>query len=338
MALDNVQYDAVMRRYDEIRARKARERDLRREEVLVRLPELGVYEAQVAEESLNAARRRISDPGADLADYSAAIGELAHKREALLTGAGYPADYLELQYECPVCRDTGYVDGRRCSCFGRIAADILYGRSGLGEILKKENFAHFSFNWYSDTIKDEATGLSAYEHARAGYDAARDVAQNPRGEDQNLFIYGTTGVGKTFLTHCIAAEILEAGGSVLYFSSGELFDLLADAAFGRKTDVPDGHRLITACDLLVIDDLGTELTNAFVASELFRIISERGRNGRSTVISTNLSLQKIRERYSERVFSRITCHYKIIKLIGEDIRIHRKLSIDDRQPHTSERS
>ena len=183
MALDNVQYDAVMRRYDAIRGRKMRERDLRREEVLVRLPELGRYEAQVAEASLDAARKRISDPQADLSDYAAAVEEIARKREALLTGAGYPADYLELQYECPVCRDTGYVDGARCSCFGRIAAEILYGRSGLGEILKKENFAHFSFNWYSDTIRDEATGLTAYEHARAGFDAAMELARNPHGED-----------------------------------------------------------------------------------------------------------------------------------------------------------
>ena len=143
--------------------------------------------------------------------------------------------------------------------------------------------------------------------------------------DNNLFLCGNTGVGKSFLSHCIMKEALDRSYSALYFTAGELFDLLADARFGRSQESLTRELPVYECDLLVIDDLGTELTNSFVAVQLFRLLNDRILRKRSTIISTNLTLNELSGIYTERVFSRITSHYTIIKLIGEDIRIQKKL-------------
>ena len=148
--------------------------------------------------------------------------------------------------------------------------ELLYAQSNLNEILEKENFDSFSFDYYSATIKNEATGLSALETARRAYDTAQRFVQNFDHKFENLFLYGDTGVGKTFLSHCIARELLRSTHCVLYFSAYDLFDMMATNSFSRK-DTGTDEELIYDCDLLIIDDLGTELTNSFVSSQLFSL-------------------------------------------------------------------
>ena len=138
--------------------------------------------------------------------------------------------------------------------------------------------------------------------------------------------YGATGVGKTFLTHCIAKELLESAHSVIYFTSFDLFEVLSTATFGKKyaeDEVLQQHSAIFDCDLLIIDDLGTELTNSFVSSQLFLCINERIMRRKSTIISTNLKLENFSDTYSERTFSRIASNYRMVKLEGKDIRIQK---------------
>jgi DNA replication protein DnaC len=192
--------------------------------------------------------------------------------------------------------------------------------------LASEQFGRFSFGWYSDTIVDESTGLTPLKSAQHAFAVAESMfgAEGIRG---NLYIYGNTGVGKTFLSHCISKEAIDRGLSVLYFSSGEFFDILAGQTFDRKNRGNVVKDLISSCDLLVIDDLGTELTNSFSASSLFRVINDRIVNHKSTIISNNLSLRELSEKYSERILSRITSEYIVLKLTGEDIRILKKLNV-----------
>ena len=141
-----------------------------------------------------------------------------------------------------------------------------------------------------------------------------------------LFFYGDTGVGKTFLSHCIAKELLDSTHSVIYFSAQELFQNFADKRFHRNYDSVDySTDHIYDCDLLIIDDLGTELTNAFVNAELFSCINERLINQKSTIISTNLPLESFASAYSERIFSRISNGYTMLKLFGKDIRVQKKV-------------
>ena len=138
-------------------------------------------------------------------------------------------------------------------------------------------------------------------------------------------MYGDTGVGKTFLSHCIAKELLEQSYSVIYFTASQLFDILAKNTFDKDADAGLVHDHILDCDLLIIDDLGTEFANSFTTSQLFICLNERILRKKSTLISTNLALEDIRNIYSERIFSRITSTYTVLRMTGDDIRIQKKL-------------
>ena len=325
MPLLNSQYDALMRQYDEKRDRHRHEMLEREEEIDRVIPEYRKLSDRVSSMSLSAARSRILDPQADISAYSEELERITGEKSSLLRRYGYPADYLDMKYDCELCRDTGFVDGARCTCFKKAATELLYKEYSLGDILEKENFSHFSFDWYSDTIQVESTGRTERQFARDAYEKSLKFASNIGRPDNNLFIYGNTGVGKTFLTHCIAREVIERSNSALYFSARDFFDILADAAFEREGRDGSYERMILDVDFLTIDDLGTEVTSSFVSSQLFFVLNERIRRNRSTIISTNLSPMDLSRQYSERIFSRIISHYTIVKLVGNDIRLQKKL-------------
>ena len=294
MALTNPQYDAIMRMYNERQLRHQREQQEHIRIAYEKIPRLAEIDAEIASLSVRKAKAMLNgDASMDL-DLNAAIRDRSQERAALLSMHGYPADYLELTYDCPLCRDTGYINGtQKCACFKKAAVDLLYRQSNVEELLKAENFSQFSLDYYSSF--------------------------------ENLFFYGDTGVGKTFLSHCIARELIEQSFCVIYFTAFDLFDLFARYTFSSSEEAKDAHANIFDCDLLIIDDLGTELTNSFVSSQLFLCINERILRKKSTIISTNLPLDRFMETYSERTFSRISSNYTIIKLFGNDIRIQKKL-------------
>ena len=322
MPLQNYQYDTIMREYSRRQNENRRILEEHQKEAYSRFPRLREIDQEVASLSAEKVRSLLSGNGTGTEDLRTSIAALALERRAILTDNGYAPDYLELPYTCPICQDTGYVESRKCSCFKKAEIELLYTQSNLAEILKKENFEHFSFDYYSDTIKNEATGLTARETARRAYDMAQGFVRGFDKNFENLFLYGDTGVGKTFLSHCIAHELLKSAHCVLYFSAFDLFDLLAGNTFSKK-DKSTEDELIYDCDLLIIDDLGTELTNSFVSSQLFLCINERIMRRKSTIISTNLKLENFSETYSERTFSRIASNYQMVKLIGKDIRIQK---------------
>lgn len=323
MALQNFQYDTIMREYSRRQAASRRTLEQHRQEAFARIPRLLEIDQEVASLSAQKARALICRQDLGTEDLKASISLLSQERRALLLSNGYPEDYLELSHTCSLCQDTGYVEGQKCICFRRAEVELLYAQSNLREILEKENFDHFSFDYYSDTIKNESTGLTALDTARRAYDMARAFVRDFDSSFDNLLLYGDTGVGKTFLSHCIACELLKSAHFVLYFSAFDLFDLLAGNAFSKKKEPGSEEELIYDCDLLIIDDLGTELTNSFVSSQLFLCVNERIMRKKSTIISTNLKLENLSELYSERIFSRIASSYRMIKLVGKDIRIQK---------------
>lgn len=323
MALQNYQYDIIMREYSRRQSENRRRLEEHREEVYQKLPRIKEIDGDVAALCAARARDLLTGEADKTDDLKEAVAALSEERQILLLSNGYPGDYLELIYTCPHCQDTGYVEGEKCSCFKKMEVELLYAQSNLRQILEKENFDHFSFDYYSDTIRNDSTGLTALETARQAYDLAQNFVQNFDSAAENLFLYGSTGVGKTFLSHCIAKALLDSAHFVLYFSAYDLFDLMAKAAFSRKKDTETQENFIYECDLLIIDDLGTELTNSFVSSQLFLCINERLSRRKSTIISTNLKLENFSDTYSERTFSRIASNYRLIKLIGEDIRIRK---------------
>ena len=325
MPLTNTQYDQIMRQYNAKQAVHQRTLEAHTREISARIPRITEINREIGSASIRKARELLSGQADDW-DLKAVIDELSAERRRLLTDYGYPADYLELHYDCEKCHDTGFIDGKKCSCFKQAAIELLYEQSKLSDILSRENFDTFDERWYDADDMDEATGKSSLELARTAREQAWNFTQHFQDTFNNLFFYGHTGVGKTFLTHCIAREIIEQGHSVIYFSAYDLFDELAKRTFHSYDTSPDLPDYVGECDLLIIDDLGTELTNTFVQSRLFLLINERLTQKKPTIISTNLEIGAFSEMYSERTFSRIFSNYTMIKLTGRDIRFQKKLS------------
>lgn len=325
--LRNSQYDTILRTYYTRQLEHKHEQDRRINEVYERVPEIAEIDRNIASVSVSQAKKLLSGDNDALDSLKADIAKMSDTRKKLLKDNGYPADYLELQYDCPDCKDTGYIGSKKCHCFEQAAIDLLYTQSNLKEVLAYENFKNFSYDWYSKDITDNATGLTSYDNMRNNVmPACLDFLNCFDSKHGNLLFFGDTGVGKTFLSHCIANELIKKAYSVIYLTSIELFDTFAKYEFNRDPEVKpeDMYEHILNCDLLIIDDLGTEMNNSFTNSKLFYCINERIVNKKSTIISTNLSFQDLVERYSERIFSRLTSSYTMLKMYGDDIRIKKK--------------
>ena len=242
---------------------------------------------------------------------------LRNEKRKLLTDAGFAVDYLEPHYDCPDCKDTGYIGLEKCHCFKQQIINLLYRQSNIHEMLKETNFSNLSYEYY------EGEDLIRFENA---VNTCKDFIDCFNSDYHNLFFYGTVGTGKSFLSGCVAKELIDQGKSVIYFSSTGLFEKLSALSFdyNSKESKADLYEDLYSCDLLIIDDLGTELTNNFSSSQFFSCLNERILRKKSIIISTNLSLQELRDRYSDRIFSRITSNFKLCKITGPDIRMYKK--------------
>ena len=325
MSLNNAQYDSIIRDYQLRQSRRRQEKEKRVQEAYQKAPRLKEIDEEIASLSVASARKLLSGDEQILSQLKEQISQLGKERIQVLQSSGFPADYMQLTYDCPDCHDTGYVDGQKCHCFKKAEIELLYTQSNISPILEKENFDTLSFDFYSEEIKDSRSGISSKERMYKAVDTCKQFVHDFDTAGGNLFFYGDTGIGKTFLSHCIARELIETTHSVIYFSAQMLFELFAKKRFDRHSEEPDFTDHIYDCDLLIIDDLGTELTNSFVNSELFLCLNERLTNGKSTIISTNLPLNVFADTYSERIFSRISNHFTMIKLFGNDIRLQKKI-------------
>ena len=300
MALTVSQYNSILRQYEEHQTRNRHLHDQRLHHIYETVPGYQALDEAVASTSVAQGKRM-------LAGDTNALAQLKDQLK----------DFLDPIYDCPDCQDTGYVNGQKCHCFRQAEIALLYEQSNLKRMLEKENFGTLSYSFFQG---DELTSY------RQAVEKCKNFCTNFKTSYQNLFFYGTVGTGKSFLSGCIASELLQSGHSVIYFSASGLFDTLARYTFnaGAKEALSGFYEDLYNCDLLIIDDLGTEMTNTFVASQLFSCLNERHLRKNATIISTNLSLEELRDRYSDRVFSRITSHYDLCKLTGPDIRMCKK--------------
>ena len=321
MALSNSQYDVLIHEY-EIKQFENRQRALERQrELYERIPELHNLDEQAASLSVQSVISQLESDSNNGDTLHKQLEEIKAKRMRLIREAGYPANYLEEVYDCPDCKDTGFINNEKCHCFKQKIINMVYSQSHLGDILEKENFNTFSFEYYDNKSTNPKTGLTPFESAKIAYDKCRDFVHNFAQEGGNLLLQGTTGVGKTFLSNCVAKELLDQGFSVIYFTADQLFEVFEKSQFGRDKASADTRNKIFECDLLIIDDLGTEFANSYTIAQLYKCINNRLIYNKSTVISTNLSLRDLRDNYTERVASRIASNYHFIDLFGDDIRL-----------------
>ncbi len=325
MPLTNSQYNALMRVYEEKRAKSQDIANLHYERACQKVPELASIDASISSASLDQAKKLLAGDDTALASLKEEIRSLSDRRRRLLSDAGFPEDYLEQHFECPDCQDTGYVGTKKCHCFLKAIIDLFYTQSNLKGLLEQENFEHFNFDYYSSNYRDRLSGQNSRELATRAYQECMNFIHNFDTEHGNLLLFGNTGIGKTFLSHCIAKEVMDSLHSVLYLTASEFFDALLEKALTRNDESCLLYEQIHLCDLLIIDDLGTERNTDFVVSQLFVCLNDRILNRKSTIISTNLTLEEIKTNYTERTFSRISNHYKILRLAGDDIRIQKKL-------------
>ena len=324
MSLSNAQYDEIMRGYDE---RQLQNKDItasRIKEAYVKEPRLKSIDDSIASYSVKQARKLLEGDKAALAELRSQIKDFQREKEEIFGEMGYPKDFFKPVYTCPDCKDTGYINGEKCHCFKQAIINTVYSQSNIKEILDKENFDSFSFEYYSKEDINSNTGLSSLDAAQKAFEESHRFIEEFDNKPKNLLFYGDTGVGKTFLSNCVAKELLDKGYSVIYFTAFQFFDILSKGVFDKDADAIAAHQNIFDCDLLIIDDLGTELSNKFTTSQLFLCVNERILRSKSTIISTNLNMNQIIDVYSERTFSRLSSSYTFLKLFGDDIRYKKR--------------
>ena len=245
-----------------------------------------------------------------------------------LTRIGLTKKDFEPKYECTKWNDTGYVGNKMCSCFNQALINESFKQSNICK-LKDENFETFDFGYYSSNNDKEKYGIE--KSPLENIDAIRKLAYNfshnlDEPSQKNLLFTGSTGLGKTFLANCVAAETIKQGKSVIYQTAPILLDKMVDFKFKlNKTEAErEEYDKIFTVDLLILDDLGTEAMNNAKFSELFNILNTRLLKDKKILISTNLTPQDIKREYEERIFSRFVGDFIICRFVGEDIRLLKK--------------
>lgn len=326
MALSNSQYDAIMRIYSKRQFQDKHEQDERIAEVYEKVPQIEALSDEITATMAQAARKLLAGDRAAADKLKKDAAFLKEQKQRYLEQNGYSADYLELQYVCPDCKDTGYADGKKCHCFRHMEIEVLYDQSNIREVLERENFETLSMEYYDKNRIDEKTGMTVYDYMAMVIEECRSYVERFKTEKGSILFTGNTGCGKTFLSNCIARELIRRYFSVVYLTATDMFDILAGSRFNGNDDdaAKDKAAYILECDLLIIDDLGTELINTFTASQMFYCVNERLNRKKGTIISTNLTLNELQDAFTERVTSRIVSSYQVIPLIGDDLRLVRR--------------
>ncbi|WP_300414717.1 ATP-binding protein [uncultured Oscillibacter sp.] len=314
----------ALRRFEEDR-RDREDRALdRREAVFQRQPRLREIDAELRATMgriLSTALRKGTDPRAAVEALKKQNLGLQEERRLLLENLGLPADCLEEKPACPLCADTGWRDGRMCRCLKAYCAREQQKELSRMLDLGSQSFETFSLEWY-DQAEDPALGVSPRENMDWILRTCKRYAAGFGPGSGNLLLTGAPGLGKTFLSAAIAREVSGEGFSVVYDTAAHIFDRFEARKFGREAGEAveaDVDRVLD-CDLLILDDLGTEMTTPFVQSALYTIVNTRVTDRRASILSTNLDLKELARRYSPQIVSRLEGEYQVLPFFGEDIR------------------
>ena len=318
MALSNGQVQEIQRILSERQLEAHRRYLEKREEIFRKLPELEELEEKVRAFSLSVAGEMQQGNREGLLRLKEEIGKLHQEKKALLETAGYKIqDLEEEEHFCPLCQDTGYVDGKKCQCFLKLQGELLYRQSRMGAVLERENFSKFQLERFDNIEKlGQCGNKTLREYMKEIRDYLTNYCEEYPKNNRSILFTGSTGTGKTYFLHSIAKALLDRGVSVLYFTATGLFEY-----FSKRMREEDTEDYIEEVDVILIDDLGTEFSNSFTTSRFFALLNQRILDRKTMLISTNLNFKELREMYSDRVVSRFMSDYEIIPLYGKDQRL-----------------
>lgn len=311
------------------RRRRADETELRRRAAYAREPKLHDLDRRLRGTMAELIGASLGRGDGQVEDIRVRNLELQRQRQTLLTQLGLAQDTLDDTAQCPRCGDTGWQGTQMCPCLQALCQQEQMKELSKLLDLGEQSFDSFRLDYYSTAPQ---RGVSPRENMELVFEVCLNYAQKfGRFYFKNLLLSGAPGLGKTFLSACIARTVSELGRSVVYDTAGNIFAQFEMKKFQR--DSPDGReardetRRYLSCDLLIVDDLGSELTTQFTQSALYELVNTRLVAGRHTVISSNLSMEEVARRYSPQIASRLEGEYHVLHFFGDDIRLLRKKQI-----------
>ena len=311
--------------YQQKRDKAEYEFEERKKKIYNRFPEIQKIDDDITNVGLRMMRIVISnspDKEIQLNQYKDKLNALKLSKNNLLKMHNIPKNALEIQYECPLCEDTGFLkSGEKCNCFKQALINEYYKMSNISKNFKTQNFNTLDLSLFSDEIIPELNISSKQNILEISAICEMFVQNFTKENEENLLFYGDTGLGKTFMSNCIAKALLDKGFTVIYQTSFKMFEIIEEYKFHNINNSisKENYNNLFECDLLIIDDLGTELTNTFTVSELFMILNTRLLNKKKTIISTNFSLSKLAETYTERTSSRLFDKFSLVKFVVNDL-------------------
>lgn len=316
MGYNKDDYIKVRNEFSNKYLRARREAEIKTAEIHALIPEINKIDAVLSGTGMDIMKivsSPVTDKEAEVAKLRSRNDALIAEREEYLRANGYPPDYTDVHYDCPKCGDTGYVDTHMCECMKRAIAQEGYRSSGLGRLIDEQDFENFELKYYPE---DERGRIEKYVKMLRGF--AESFSNESYG---NFILTGTTGLGKTHLSTAVAKTVIERGFDVLYVSAVNMLGDFEAERFGSEMGQhgADLTRYYGA-DLLIIDDLGTEVINKFTQTYLYNVINSRLNAKRSTMINTNFTPAELNSVYTSRVSSRLMGEYMPMLFRGVDIR------------------
>ena len=328
--------DFLLIEYEQKRRRAEIDLEQRKKQIYQKYPRLEEIEEQINKIAIHKTKSILIHQLTDSlnTEFENELMNLKQEKEAILKKEKIDPKFLKPKYECEKCKDTGYITNlnqktQMCSCIRQRLINISYNKSNLSN-LQKKNFKNFDLTKFSNEVNMEKykMNISPRENINQIKQASIHFIKNfENSNTKNLFFTGNTGLGKTYMTNCIANELLNLGKTVLYQTAPVLLETIIDHKFNKykTSNINNFYEQVLGADLLIIDDLGTECINSMKLSELFTILNARALNLNNkitkTIISTNLSIEQVFHIYEERIGSRIAGFYDIYYFFGEDLRL-----------------
>lgn len=327
MAYSNEVYNQAKERLSERRQQALRMADRSREQIFQQIPRLREINGELLSIGAAVAKCIVSDNGGSVKELSERSLALQQEQEAIFSQKGIDASVFEPHFSCSKCEDTGYIelDNRTvvCDCLKKLMADIAAEELNAALPLDRCTFDSFSLSCYSD--KPDENGRIPLNRMSNIYNYCVDYADNFSLRSKSVLMRGATGLGKTHLSLSIANEVIRKGWSVLYVSAPEILSKLEREHFAYRYDrQEETFNSLLKCDLLILDDLGTEFVTPFSISCVYNLFNSRILEGKPMIISTNLTMTELLTTYSQRFASRLIGSCDTLEFIGEDVRTSRR--------------